>query len=161
MRKILTWSYSALAAITGGLAVIVTQSPAAENNSGGLELIRAEILLDRLADGRDSEVADAARILLEHWRARRYLAEFNAPIRIDPQAEKKDDDRLEGEMKSVAEVGAARTTAVGQPQYQTDVSKCLGDYDMCVKEAHPRFICITFSTMCIATTFIPFVEGSK
>lgn len=161
MRKIFTWSYSALAAIAGGLAVIVTQSPAAENNSDGLELIRVEILLDRLADGRDSEVAGAARILLEHWMARRYLAEFQAPIKINPEAGKEDDDRLEGETKSLAEVGAARTIAVGQPQYQTEVSKCLSDYDMCVKEAHPRFTCITFSTMCIATTLIPFVEGSK
>ena len=160
MRKIFTWSYSALAAITGALAVIVTQSPAAENNSDVPELIRVEMLLGRLANGRDGEVADVARILLEHWRARRYLVEFKAPLRIDPQAGRQDTDRLEAEMKNLAEVGAARTTAVGQPQYQTEVSQCVSDYDMCAK-VYPRFTCTTVSTMCIATTLVPFVEGSK
>ena len=159
MRNICTWSCGALAAMTGGLAVIVTQSPAAERNGDGLALVKVEILLDRLADGRDDEVAGAARTLLEHWMARRYLAEFKAPLRIDPQSGKEDNDRLEGEMKGLAEVGATRTTAVGQAQYQTDLSKCVGDYDVCVK-AQPRFACITVSTMCIATTLIPFAEGS-
>jgi hypothetical protein len=161
MRKICTWSFGALAAMAGGLAAIVTQSPAAENNRGGLELIRGEILLDRLVDGRDDEVAGVARTLLEHWMARRYLAEFQAPIRINPEAGRMDDDRLEGEMKSLAEVGAARTTAAGQPQYQTEVSKCLNNYNMCAKDADPRFACIAVSTMCVATALIPFVEGSK
>ena len=161
MRKMLASSCGALAAIAGGLAVIVTQSPAAENNSDGLSLIKTEILLDRLVDGRDGEVSGAARMMLEHWMARRYLAEFQAPIRINPEAGKMDDDRLEAEMKSIAEVGAAQTTAAGQPQYQTEVSRCLSDYDICVKDAHPRFACITLSTTCIATALIPFVEGSN
>src|SRR5689334_23082963 len=69
MRRICTWSFGAVAAMAGGLAVVVTQSPAAENNRGGLELIRGEILLDRLVDGRDDEIAGAARTLLEHWMA--------------------------------------------------------------------------------------------
>src|SRR5580765_5650925 len=98
MRKICTWSFGALAAMAGGLTVTVTQSPAAENSNGGLQLIRGEILLDRLVDGRDNEVAGAARILLEHWMARRYLAEFQAPIRINPEAGRMDDNRLEAEM---------------------------------------------------------------
>src|SRR5882672_2894126 len=116
MRRVFAWSYSALAAIAGGLAVIVTQSPAAESNNAidARDLIRVDILLDRLVDGRDSEISGVGRILLEHWMARRYLAEFQAPIRINPEAGREDDARLEGEMKSLADVGAARTTAAGQ-----------------------------------------------
>jgi len=159
MRKIHAWSYSALAAIAGGLTVIVTQSPAAED--AARELIRTEIILDQLVDGKDSEISNAARAMLDHWKERRFLAEFKAPIRINPEAGKVDDDRLEGEMKSVAEVGGARTTAAGQPHYQTEMSKCLSDYDICVKDVRPRFACITVSTMCIGTTLIPFVEGSN
>ncbi len=161
MRKIFAWSYGAAAAIAGGLAVIVTQSPAAETKLGGLDLVKGEILLDRLADGRDAEIAGVARIVLEHWTARRYLAEFKAPIRIDPEAGRRDDDRLDGEMKNLAEVGVARTAAAGQPQYRTDVSKCLGDYDICVKDTAPRFTCLAVSTMCVATALIPFVEAPK
>lgn len=161
MHKAYTWSYGALAAIAGGLAAIVTQSPAAESGRNGIELIRVEILIDRLVDGRDAEISSAARTLLEHWAIRRYLAEFNAPLSIDPQAMEKDDDRLEGEMKNVAEVGAARTTAAGQSQYRAKVSQCLSDYDMCVKDAHSRFACVSYSTMCIANTLVPFVEGAK
>lgn len=161
MRKIFVWSYNALAVIAGGLAVIATQSPAAESGRNGLELIRVEIQIDRLVDGRDAEVSRAARILLEHWGTRRYLAEFNAPLSIDPQAMAKDDDRLEAEMKSVAEVGVAQTAAAGLTEYRPKVTQCLSDYDMCVKEAHSRFACVSYSTMCIATTLIPFVEGSR
>jgi hypothetical protein len=161
MRKILAWPCHALAAIAGGLAAIATQSPAAESGRNGLELIRVEIQIDRLVDGRDDEISGAARILLEHWATRRYLAEFKAPLNIDPQAEAKDDDRLEGEMKSVAEAGAARTAAAGLSQYRPKLSECLSEHDMCVKDAQPRFTCISFSTMCIATTLIPFVEGSR
>lgn len=161
MRKAYTWSYYALAAIAGGLAVIVTQSPAAESGRNGLELIRVEILIDRLVDGRDAEISGAARIFLEHWAIRRQLAEFNAPLSIDPQAMAKDDDRLEGEMKNVAEIGAARTMAAGSSEYRPKVTQCLSDYYMCVKDAHSRFACVSYSTMCIANTLIPFVEGAK
>ena len=161
MRKIFAWSYNALAAIAGGLAVIATQSPAAESGRNGLELIRVEIQIDRLVDGRDAEISRAARTLLEHWGTRRYLAEFKAPLNIDPQAEAKDDDRLEGEMKSVAEIGVARTEAAGLTEYRPKVTQCLSDYDICGKDARSRFACISISTMCIATTLIPFVEGSR
>jgi hypothetical protein len=160
MRKVIAWSYYLLAIIAGATAVIATQSPAAERRNG-LELIRVEIQIDRLVDGRDEEISRAARTLLEHWGTRRYLAEFNAPLSFDPQALAKDDDRLEAEMKRVADIGAARTTAAGLSQYRPELSRCLSDYDMCVKDAQPRFNCVSYSTMCIATTLVPFVEGSR